>query len=127
MQTVIPDNRLQDVQTRLLEEIKATKKRINPVHHPLFNLTMQNKIDHANRILRLMDRYPNITLEELFYWIACRIEGEKFVFPLIAGRYQCFKRHMTIGTIWSAFNTLSGMREVKNNGNTNTIFPNGIH
>jgi len=79
MQTVIPDNRLQDVQTRLLEEIKATKKRINPVHHPLFNLTMQNKIDHANRILRLMDRYPNITLEELFYWIACRIEGEKFV------------------------------------------------
>ena len=79
MQSVVQDNRLQDVRTRLLEEIKATKKRINPVHHPLFNLTMQNKIDHANRILRLMDRYPNITVEELFYWIACRIEGEKFV------------------------------------------------
>ena len=78
VQRVIPDNRLQ-VRTRLLEEIKATKKRINPVHHPLFNLTMQNKIDHANRILRLMDRYPNMTVEELFYWIACRIEGEKFV------------------------------------------------
>jgi len=71
MQSVIPDNRLQAVRTRLLEEIKATKKRIHPDLHPLFNLTMQNKIDHANRILRLMDRYPNM--------IECRIEGEKFV------------------------------------------------
>ena len=79
MQRVIPENRLQDVRTRLLEEIKATMKRKHPVNHPLFNLTMQNKIDHANRILRLMDRYPNITVEELFYLIACRIEGEKFV------------------------------------------------
>ena len=26
-----------------------------------------------------MDRYPNMTVEELFYLIACRIEGEKFV------------------------------------------------
>jgi hypothetical protein len=76
--SVIP-NRLQEVRTRLLEEIKATKKRIHPVLHPLFNLTMQNKIDHANRILHLMDRYPNMTVEELFYLIACRIEGEKFV------------------------------------------------
>ena len=40
---------------------------------------MQNKIDHANRILRLMNRYPNATVEELFYLIACRIESEKFV------------------------------------------------
>ena len=76
--SVIP-NRLQDVRIRLLEEIKATKKRIHRDLHPLFNLTMQNKIDHANRILGLMDRYPKITVEELFYWIACRIEGEKFV------------------------------------------------
>jgi hypothetical protein len=79
MQSVIPDNRLEAVQTRLFDEIKATKKRINPVHHPLFNLTMQNKIEHANRILRLMDKYPNMTVKELFYLIACRIEGEKFV------------------------------------------------
>ena len=78
MQRVIPHNWLQ-VRTRLLEEIKATKKRINPVHHPLFNLTMENKIDHANRILRLMDRYPNMTVKELLYLIECRIEGEKFV------------------------------------------------
>ena len=79
MQRVVQDTMLPDVRTRLLEEIKATKKRINPVLDPLFNLTMQNKIDHANRILRVMDRYPNMTVEELFYWIACRIEGEKFV------------------------------------------------
>jgi hypothetical protein len=79
MQSVVQDNRLLDVRTRLLEEIKATKKRMHPVHHPLFNLTMQNKIDHANRILRLMDRHPNMTVEELFYLIACRIEGDKFV------------------------------------------------
>ena len=79
MQSVIPANRLQDVRTRLLEEIKATKKRINPVHHPLFNVTMQNKIDHANRILRLMDRYPKMTVKELLFLIESRIEGEKFV------------------------------------------------
>jgi len=79
MQTVLPDNKLQAIRTRLLEEIKATKRRINPVHHPLFNLTMQNKIDHANRILRLVDRYPDMTVIDLLYWIECRIEGEKFV------------------------------------------------
>ena len=79
MQSVIADNGLQAVQTRLLEEIKATKKRIHPALHPLFNLTMQNKIDHANRILRLMDRYPEMTVKELLYLIECRIEGEKFV------------------------------------------------
>jgi vacuolar-type H+-ATPase subunit D/Vma8 len=79
LQSVIPDNRLQAVRTRLIEEIKVTKKRINAILHPLFNLTMQNKIDHANRILRLMDRYPNMTIKELLYLIECRIEGEKFV------------------------------------------------
>jgi hypothetical protein len=80
MQSVIPDNRLQAIRTRLLDEVRATKKRINPVHHPLFNLTMQNKIDHANRILHLMDRYPKLTVKELLFLIECRIEGEKFYF-----------------------------------------------
>jgi hypothetical protein len=79
MQSVIPDYRIQAVRTRLLEEIKATKKRIHRDLHPLFNLTMQNKIDHANRILRLMDRYPNMTVKELLFLIECRIKGEKFV------------------------------------------------
>ena len=40
---------------------------------------MQNKIDHANRILRLMDRYPKMTVKDLLYLIECRIEGDKFV------------------------------------------------
>ena len=40
---------------------------------------MQNKIDHANRVLRLMDRYPKMTVKGLLYLIECRIEGEKFV------------------------------------------------
>jgi hypothetical protein len=79
MQTVIPDNRLQAVRTRLLDEIKATRKRIHNDLHPLFNLTMQNKIDHANRILQLMEMYPKMTVKELLYLIECRIEGEKFV------------------------------------------------
>ena len=79
MQCVIPDNRLQAVRTRLLGEIKATQKRNHSNLHPSFNLTMQNKIDHANRILRLMDRYPMMTVKELLYLIDCRIEGEKFV------------------------------------------------
>jgi hypothetical protein len=77
--SVIPDDKLQAVRTRLLDEIKATKKRIHHDLHPLFNLTMQNKIDHANRILRLMDRYPNMPVKELLFLIECRIEGEKFV------------------------------------------------
>ena len=79
VQSVIPENKLQAVRSRLLEEIKATKKRIHSDLHPLFNLTMQNKIDHANRIIRLMNRYPNKQVEELFYLIACRIEGQKLV------------------------------------------------
>ena len=79
MQTVIPENKPQAVRTRLLEEIKVTKKRIHRELHPLFNLTMQNKIDHANRILQLMDRYPKMTVNELLYFIECRIEGDKFV------------------------------------------------
>ena len=71
---------------------------------------MQNKIDHANRILRLMDRYPKMTVEELFYLIACRIEGEKFVISSYRWSVPMLQEHMIIGTIWSGFNTLFGMR-----------------
>ena len=67
------------IRSRLLEEIKATKKRKHPSLHPLFNLTMQNKIEHAHRLLRLMDRYPRMTIKDLLYLIECRIEGEKYV------------------------------------------------
>ena len=126
MQSVVQDDRLQDVRTRLLEEIKATKKRINPVHHPLFNLTMQNKIDHANRILRLMDRYPKMTVEELFYLIACRIEGEKFVVssyrwsvPMLQETYDNRDNLERLQyLVWDA--------GVKYNGKINTIFQNSI-
>ena len=79
MQSVVPDIRLQEVRARLLEEIKAPRKEYTPDSHPLFNLTMQNKIDDANRILRLMENYPTITVKDLMYLIECRIEGEKFV------------------------------------------------
>ena len=79
MQSVIPDNQLQEVRTRPLEEIEATKKRIHPVHANTFNNSMKNKIDHMNHILRLIDRYPHMTVKDLLYLIECRIEGEKFV------------------------------------------------
>ncbi len=79
MQSVISDNRLQEVRTRLLEEINATQKRIHPVHANTFINSMNNKIDHANQILRLTDRNPNLTVKDLLYLIECRIEGEKFV------------------------------------------------
>ena len=79
MQSVISRNRLQEVRTRLLEEIKATQKRIHPVHANTFNNSMKNKIDHAIQILHLMDRYLKLTVKDLLYLIECRIEGEKFV------------------------------------------------
>jgi len=54
MQTVSPKNKLQAIRKRLIEEIEVTRKRKHPSLHPLFNLTMQNKIDHANRILHVV-------------------------------------------------------------------------
>ena len=44
MQSVIPDNRLQALRTRLLDD----KERKNPVHHPLFNLTTYGPISKHN-------------------------------------------------------------------------------
>ncbi len=79
MQSVIPDDRLPEVRTRLLDEIEATQNRIHPAHHPLFDLTMQNKIDLAKQILRFMERYPKMSVKELLYLIDCKIEGEKIV------------------------------------------------
>jgi hypothetical protein len=45
---------------------------------------MQNKVDHVNRILRLMDRYPQMTVKELLYLIECRTEGEKIFYFLLS-------------------------------------------
>ena len=57
---------------------------MHPVYAPTFNATMQNKIDHANRILRLMDGYPNMTVKQLLYLIECRIEGGQVRYFLIS-------------------------------------------
>ena len=79
MQKVTWDHTFENVQKGLLDEIKATEKRIHPVHSTTFNSSMQNKIDLAKQILRLMKRYPKMTLKDLLYLIECRIEGEKIV------------------------------------------------
>ena len=122
MQTVIPDNRLQIVRTRLLEEIKVTKKRIHRDLHPLFNLTMQNKIDHANRIPRLMGRYPNMTVKELFYVIACRIEGEKFVISSYRWSVPMLQETYANRDNLERFQYLVWDAGVKDNGKINSIF-----
>ena len=54
--------------------------------------------------------YPNMTVKELLYWIECRIEGEKFVISSYRWSVQMLQEHTTIGTIWSGYNTLFGMR-----------------
>ena len=56
MQKVTWDHTFENVQKGLLDEIKATEKRIHPVHSTTFNSSMQNKIDLAKQILRLMKR-----------------------------------------------------------------------
>ena len=127
MQRIIPESKLHAVRTRLLEEIKVTKKRTNPVHHPLFNLTMQNKIDHANRILRIMDRYPNMTVKELLFLIESRIEGEKFVISSYRRRYRCFKRHTIIEIIWRYFNSSCGMKAWGSGEINTTIYRTVCH
>ena len=79
MQNVTWDHTFENVQKGLRDEIKATVKRIHPVHSTTFNHSMQNKIDLAKQILRVMERYPKMTVKELLYLIECRIEGEKTV------------------------------------------------
>ena len=86
MQKVTWDDTFQMVQKGLLDEIKATERRMHPVHSTMFNSSIQNKIDLAKQILRLMERYPKMTLKDLLYLIECRIEGETWFFPPIAGQ-----------------------------------------
>ncbi|MGB7676688.1 MAG: hypothetical protein WBL54_09205 [Nitrososphaeraceae archaeon] len=56
MQKVTWDHTFENVQKGLLDEIEATEKRIHPVHSTTFNNSMQNKMDLAKQILRLMKR-----------------------------------------------------------------------
>ena len=62
MQAAIPDNRLPPVRT-----VRG----------------------NANRMLRLIDRYPNMTVKDLLYLIECRIEGEKFIISSCLLVYSC--------------------------------------
>ena len=79
MQKVTWDHTFENVQKGLLDEIKATEERIHPMHSTTFNRSMQNKIDLEKQILRLMEKYPKMTVNELLYLIECKIEGEKIV------------------------------------------------
>ena len=79
MQKVTWDHTFENVRKGLLDEVKATEKRIHSVHSTTFNSSMQNKIDLAKQILRLMERNPKMTVKDLMYLIECRIEGEKIV------------------------------------------------
>jgi hypothetical protein len=79
MQKVTWDHTFENVRKGLLDEVKATENRIHSVHSTTFNSSMQNKIDLAKQILRLMERNPKMTVKDLMYLIECRIEGEKIV------------------------------------------------
>jgi hypothetical protein len=82
---------------------------------------MQNKIDHGNRILRLMDRYPNMTVEELFYLIACRIEGEKFVISSYRWSVQMLQEQYDNRDNLERLQYLVWDAGVKYNGKINTM------
>jgi sensor domain CHASE-containing protein len=81
MQCVTSDNTLQDVQKRLLDEIEDSQNKVYPVHSTTFNRSIQNRIVLVKQILRLMERYPKMTVKELLYLIECRIEVKICRFP----------------------------------------------
>jgi len=78
MQLITSDNAVQELQ-RLLDEIEDSQKKIHPNHATTFNRSIENKIVLVKQILRLLERYPKMTVKELLYLIECRIEGEKIV------------------------------------------------
>ena len=68
-----------DVIRCLLEEIQDQQRQIFPDHAPTFNNSLKNKIRLIRQILLIIDRYPEITINQLLYLIECKIEGEKFL------------------------------------------------
>ena len=68
-----------DVIRCLLEDIQEQQRQIFPDHAPTFNNSLKNKIRLTKQILRIMDRYPDIPVEDLLYFIECKIEAEKFL------------------------------------------------
>ena len=83
---------------------------------------MQNKIDHANRILRIMDRYPKMTVKELLYLIDCRIEGEKFVISSYRWSGPMLQETYDNRDNLERLQYLVWDQEAKCNGTINTIF-----
>jgi hypothetical protein len=68
-----------DVIRCLLEDIQDQQRQIFPDHAPTFNNSLKNKIRLIREILRILDRYPKITIKQILYLIECKIEGEKFL------------------------------------------------
>jgi hypothetical protein len=68
-----------DVIRCLLEEIQDQQRQIFPDHAPTFNNSLRNKIRLMRQILRIIDRYPEVAVKHLLYFIECKIEGEKFL------------------------------------------------
>src|SRR5438093_11931614 len=79
MQSLKGADQLKEISKRLLDEIQDTQRQIFPDHAPTFNNSLKNKIRLMRQILRLMDRYPNMTAKRLLYLLDCKIEGEKFL------------------------------------------------
>ena len=72
-------NQRNDVIRCLLEEIQNQQRQIFPDHAPTFNNSLKNKIRLIRQILRIIDRYPKITIKQLSYLIEWKIEGEKYL------------------------------------------------
>ena len=85
---------------------------------------MQNKIDHANRILRLMENYPTITVKDLMYLIECRIEGEKFVISSYRCSVQMLQEQYDNRDNLERLQFIVWDALVKYNGKINTVIQN---
>lgn len=79
MQSLAHTDQMNDVIRCLLEDIQEQQRQIFPDHAPTFNNSLKNKIRLMRQILRIIDRYPDIPVKQLLYFIECKIEGEKFL------------------------------------------------
>lgn len=79
MQSLIHTEQMNDVIRCLLEDIQERQRQIFHDHAPTFNNSLKNKIRLMRQILRIIDRYSDIPVKQLLYFIECKIEGEKFL------------------------------------------------
>ena len=106
----------------LLDEIKTTKKECTAIFICCLILLCKTKIDPANWVPDIMDRYPEMTVKELLYLIDCRIEGEKFVISSYRWSVPMLQETYDNRDNLERLHTSFGMREGKCNGTINTIF-----